>query len=30
MAEPDRNQVFISYSHKDSKWKDRLVGMLTP
>ena len=30
MAEPDRNQVFISYSHKDSKWKDRLVDMLTP
>jgi hypothetical protein len=30
MAEPDRNQVFISYSHKDSKWKDKLVDMLTP
>ena len=30
MAEPDRNQVFVSYSHKDSKWKDRLVDMLIP
>jgi molecular chaperone DnaK len=25
-----RNQVFISYSHKDQNWLDRLKGMLKP
>jgi hypothetical protein len=28
MAEADRAQVFISYSHEDRKWKDKLVAML--
>ena len=25
---PDRPTVFVSYSHKDERWKDRLVGHL--
>ena len=30
MAGPARDQVFISYSHKDKKWLDRLCTTLMP
>ena len=30
MAQPVRDQVFISYSHKDQKWLDRLQNILMP
>ena len=30
MAAPERNQVFISYSHQDAKWSQRLQTMITP
>jgi hypothetical protein len=30
MPQPTRNQVFISYSHKDSKWRDELEIQLKP
>ena len=30
MARPARDQVFISYSHKDKKWLDRLCTTLIP
>ena len=30
MAAPERTQVFISYSHQDAKWLQRLRTMITP
>ncbi len=27
---PEPTQAFISYSHKDTEWKDRLLTMLKP
>jgi tetratricopeptide (TPR) repeat protein len=30
MSQPTRDQVFISYSHKDKKWLEKLQTMLAP
>jgi hypothetical protein len=30
MSDAPRNQVFISYSHQDKEWFDRLFKMLSP
>jgi hypothetical protein len=30
MSVPSRDQVFISYSHRDKKWLDRLLVFLKP
>jgi hypothetical protein len=29
-AQPERNQLFISYSHEDREWVDRLKKMISP
>jgi hypothetical protein len=30
MSVPSRDQVFVSYSHRDKKWLDRLRVFLKP